>query len=534
MQFDYIIVGAGSAGCVLAARLSEDPDVTVCLIEAGGGGNSPLVRTPAGAAVMLPYKLNNWGFETLPQPGLNGRRGYQPRGKALGGSSAINAMIYARGRATDYDAWARDYGCTGWSWDDVLPYFRRSECNQRFDDPAHGRDGPMHVMDIRDPNPFGAVFLKAAAEAGFAVVDDFNRGDHEGVGYYQVTQKDGQRVSAAHAYLFPAMARDNLTVITGALAQRILFSGRRAAGVQIEREGRSEVLRADQEVLVCAGALQSPQLLMCSGVGPKEHLLKFGILPIADVPGVGANLEDHVRYIVNRRCPSLDLYGISIGGVARMASEFLRYRRDKRGMLASNLAETGGFIKTHPDLAEPDIQLHFVLGMVDNHNRTLHLGHGYSLHACLLKPHSRGTVRLGSADMRDAPLIDPCFFSALEDIETLTRAFTLMRRILDAPAFARFRGVELYTQALADDDATGIQAAIRERGDSVYHPSSTCRMGVDETAVLDLELRVRGVSALRVVDASAMPELIAANTSAAVIMMAEKAADLIKKSRVAA
>ena len=533
MQFDYVIVGAGSAGCVLAARLSEDPALIVCLVEAGGGDGSALIRTPVGAALMVPFKLNNWGFETLPQAGLNGRRGYQPRGKVLGGSSSVNAMIYARGRASDYDAWAAapdagGFGCTGWSWAEVLPYFKKSEHNERFADELHGSGGPLNVADLRDPNPFGAVFIEAARQAGFREVADFNRGDHEGIGRYQVTQLNGERCSAARAYLHPARARANLTVLTGALTRRIVLSGLRAIGVEVERGGMLQTLGAAREVIVCAGALQSPQLLMCSGIGPKDHLREAGVRALADLPGVGGNLQDHVDYIVNRRCKSLDLFGVSAGGGARLLREIARYRRERRGMLASNFAEAGGFVKTSPDLAEPDVQLHFVIGMVDNHNRTLHLGHGYSLHACALKPRSRGRVRLASPDMRDAPLIDPGFFSDPGDLETLVRGFKAMRRILGAPAFAPFRGAELYTAALPDDDERGIRAAIHERADTIYHPCGTCRMGVDDLAVLDPQLRVRGVAALRVADASEMPALVAGNTNAPTIMIAEKAVDLIR------
>ena len=535
MQFDYIIVGAGSAGCVIDARLSEDPAVRVCLLEAGGSDDSALITVPAGAAVMVPLKLHNWGFETVPQPSLNGRRGYQPRGKVLGGSSSTNAMVYIRGRASDYDGWAREHGCAGWSWAEVLPYFKKAEHNERLNDRFHGQGGPLNVTDIAEPNPFGAVFLEAARQSGYREVADFNTGDQEGVGRYQVTQKGGERWSAAHAYLHPVMKRGNLTVLTGALTQRVLFDGRpgqmRAAGVQIERGGRTEVLQAAREVLVCAGALQSPQLLMCSGVGSKAQILEHGIRPVADLPGVGENLQDHIDYIINRRCHSRDLFGISVGGGLRLLREVLRYRREKRGMLASNFAEVGGFVKTLPDLAEPDVQFHFVMGMVDNHNRSLHLGHGYSLHVCALRPKSRGRVTLASADMRDAPVIDPDYFSDLDDLNTLVRGFQAMRRILAAPAFAPFRGTELYTAGLADDDEIGIGEAIHERADTIYHPSGICRMGNDEMAVLDPQLRVRGVQGLRVVDASVMPALVAGNTNAPTIMIAEKAADLILAAR---
>jgi choline dehydrogenase-like flavoprotein len=535
MQYDYIIVGAGSAGCVLAARLSEDPAVSVCLLEAGGGDDSTLIRTPVGAAVMVPLKINNWGFESVPQAAFNGRRSYQPRGKVLGGSSSTNAMIYARGRASDYDGWANDYGCAGWSWEEVLPYFLKAEHNERFTaDPLHGQGGPLNVTDIRDPNPFGATFIEAARQCGYREVADFNTGDQEGVGRYQVTQINGERCSAARAYLHPAMARPNLTILTGALTQRVLFEKSigtpRAAGVQIERKGKTEVLAARREIVLCAGAIQSPQLLMVSGVGPRNHLIEHRLKLVAELPGVGRNLQDHVDYIINRRCPSRELFGVSPGGGMRLAREIFRYRSERRGMLSSNFAEVGGFIKTLPELAEPDIQLHFVVGMVDNHNRTLHLGHGYSLHACVLRPKSRGRITLQSVDMNDSPLIDPDFFSDLDDLETLTRAFRTMRNILGAPAFAHCRGKELYTENLNMDNEMALREAIRERADTIYHPSGTCRMGVDEMAVVDPQLRVRGVEGLRVADASVMPTLVAGNTNAPTMMIGERAADLMRQA----
>ena len=535
MQFDYVIVGGGSAGCVLAARLSEDPAVKVCLVEAGKPDDSALITTPAGAAVMVPFKMHNWGFDTVPQPGLNGRRGYQPRGKVLGGSSSTNAMIYARGRAADYDAWAAPveaggHGCAGWGWNDVLPHFVKSEHNEQIEGDLHGRGGPLNVTGVRSPNPFGRIFLAAAVQAGFREIDDFNTGDHEGVGAYQVTQKGGERWSAARAYLHPALKRPNLQVLTRALTLRVLFQSRRATGVVIEQDGLQKTINASRAVILCAGALQSPQLLMCSGIGPQAHLLEFGIAPVVDAPGVGANLHDHIDYIINRRFSSLDLFGVSIGGSFRLLSEIMRYRRERRGMLTSNFAETGGFVKTLPHLAQPDVQFHFVIGMVDNHNRTLHLGHGYSLHACVLNPASRGSLKLAAADARVAPLIDPAFLSAADDVATLVRGFKAMRRILDAPAFGPFKGRELYTQDLRSDDERGIEAAIRERADTIYHPVGTCRMGADAASVVDLQLRVRGVEALRVVDASIMPALISGNTNAPTIMIAEKAAAMIRSS----
>ena len=561
MKFDYVITGAGSAGCVLANRLSEDPAVTVCVIEAGAPDTSALITAPAGLALLGPLKLHMWGFETTAQAGLNGRRGYQPRGKVLGGSSSTNAMIYLRGHRLDYDGW-RDQGASGWGWDDVLPYFIKAEHNERGANTAqtalHGQNGPLNVTDLRSPNAIAQKLMEAARQAGYPLTADFNTGDTEGFGPYQVTQKGGERWSAARAYLHPAMARPNVTVLTGALTKRIVFENGngagaggtggaggaggaggiggiggsagmpRATGIAFERDGRIETAFAAREVLVCAGAFQSPQLLMCSGIGAGAHLAEHGITPIVESPGVGQNLQDHIDYIINRRHHSLDLFGMSAGGLWRLWQEIGRYRRERRGMCTSNFAETGGFIKTLPDLPKPDVQFHFVIGMVDNHNRTRHAGHGYSLHACVLNPKSVGEVRLASGDMRDAPLIDPRFLSHVDDVATLKRGFMAMRKILNAPAFAPHLGPELYTQGLRDDDDTGLEAAIRARADTIYHPAGTCRMGRDALAVVDPQLRVRGVAGLRVIDASVMPAVTSGNTNAPVIMIAEKAADLIR------
>ena len=541
MKFDYVITGAGSAGCVLAARLSEDPSVTVCLIEAGQPDKSVLISTPAGLALLGPLKLHMWGFETVEQAGLNGRRGYQPRGKVLGGSSSTNAMIYLRGHRLDYDGW-RDGGAAGWGWDDVLPYFIKAEHNERGagdgQTAVHGQGGPLNVADLRSPNGIALKWLEAARQAGYAVTGDFNGGDTEGVGPYQVTQKGGERWSAARAYLHPAMARPNLTVITGALTKRIMLDKHdgslRATGIEFERDGRSETAHAAREVLVCAGALQSPQLLMCSGIGPRAQLAQHGITPLLELPGAGQNLQDHIDYIINRRYDSKDLFGMSLGGLWRLWQEIGRYRRERHGMCTSNYAETGGFIKTLPHLLKPDVQFHFVIGMVDHHNRTRHGGHGYSLHACVLNPQSAGEVRLASGNMRDAPLIDPKFLTHPGDIATLTRGFKAMRKTLNSPAFAAYRGPELYTQDVRDDDDAAIEAAIRARADTIYHPAGTCKMGVDGMAVVDPQLRVHGVAGLRVVDASVMPVLTSGNTNAPVIMIAEKAADLIRAAAKAA
>ena len=529
MEFDYIIVGAGSAGCVLAARLSEDPSVSVVLLEAGGDNNRVLNRVPTGAALhVIKRNACNWAFSTVPQAGLGGRQGYQPRGRGLGGSSALNAMIYLRGQREDYDDWAAD-GAAGWAWTDVLPYFIKAENNERGASGFHGTGGPLNVADLRSPHPAAAAFVEAGQQAGLPRNDDFAGETQEGVGWYQVTQKNGERCSAASAYLAPVRRRSNLRVETEALVKQIVFDGRRAIGVRCEQGRVVRELRARREVLVSAGALQSPQLLMVSGIGPAAHLKQFGIQPIADLP-VGENLHDHPDIIINRRVDDTELLGFSLTGATKLVRAMVRYRRERRGILTSNFAEAGAFIRTLPDLKRPDVQLHFVIGMVDNHNRTYHWGHGMSCHATVLRPASRGTVRLSSADVHVAPLIDPNFLSDAGDLETLVRGFKWMRRIFAQPAFARYGGSErsreLYFSKVEKDDDIG--RAIRERCDTIYHPVGTCRMGVDARAVVDPQLRVRGIERLRVIDASVMPTLTSGNTNAPTIMIAERAADLIK------
>ena len=532
MEFDYIIVGGGSAGCVLAARLSEDPSTTVALIEAGGNNDRVLNRVPVGAALHI-VKRNpcNWGFSTVPQAGLKGRRGYQPRGRGLGGSSALNAMIYLRGQREDYNGWATD-GAPGWAWNDVLPYFIKAENNERGANAFHGAAGPLNVANLRSPHPAAAMFIEAARQAGLPRNDDFAAETQEGVGWYQVTQKQGERWSAARAYLAPARQRPNLHVEIEALATQIVFEARRAVGVRFEQGKVARELRARREVLVAAGALQSPQLLMVSGIGPESHLREVGIEPIADLP-VGNNLHDHPDITINRRVADTDLLGFSLIGGFKLLRAIRRWRLERRGVLTSNFAEAGAFIRTLPEIERPDLQLHFVIGMVDNHNRTYHWGHGMSCHATALRPASRGTVRLASRDMRDAPLIDPAFLSERADLETLVRGFKWVRNIFAQPAFADYSGSdlsrELYFSRVQSDEEIG--QAIRERADTIYHPVGTCRMGSDERAVIDPQLRVRGIDRLRVIDASVMPTLISGNTNAPVIMIAEKAADLIKQAR---
>jgi len=525
-EFDYLVIGGGSAGSVMAGRLSEDVNTSVALFEAGGMGNSWVVKAPAAAVAMLPTSLNNYAYETVPQPGLNGRRGYQPRGKCLGGSSAINAMIYIRGHQSDYDHWA-DLGNTGWSYADLLPYFRKSENNSEFSDPYHGNDGPLHVSNLQTNNPFQKIYLNAVKEAGFPINHDFNAEKQDGLGIYQVTHKNGERWSAARAYLHPHMnTRLNLHVKTLVQVERIFFEGRRAVGISYIQDGVKLEARARKEVILCAGAFNSPQLLMVSGVGPAKHLQDHGIPVVQDLPGVGQNLQDHPDFIFGYEANSLDLMGISLGGAVRMTGNLMKYVRSREGMLATNYAEAGGFLKTDPSLAAPDVQLHFVVALVDDHARNFRLAHGYSCHVCLLRPKSRGQVTLAGSDMRQAPLIDPAFLTAEEDLETLVKGYKLTRKLMNTQALASVRQKDIFTADIHTDDE--IRQLIRERADTVYHPVGTCKMGSDPMAVVDAELKVHGIQGLRVVDGSIMPTLIGGNTNAPIIAIAEKACDMIR------
>jgi choline dehydrogenase-like flavoprotein len=530
LTFDYVIVGGGSAGCVLAARLSEDPAVTVALLEAGPTDNSVLIHCPAGLALLAKNGQANWAFETEPQPGLNGRRGYQPRGKVLGGSSSINAMIYIRGQRADYDHWAAQ-GNAGWGWDDVLPWFKKAEHNERGADAFHGTGGPLNVMDLRSPNPILPAFVQAGRDAGWPLNADFNGAEQEGIGAYQVTHRNGERCSAAKAYLTPHLQRPNLSVITNFRATRILLDGRRAVGVAGLRGGETVTVQARGEVLLAAGALQSPQLLMLSGIGDPAELARHGVAVQHALPGVGRQLHDHVDVVQVVRAPGLkDTFGISPGGLWRIARSIGPWRRERTGMLTTNFAEAGGFIRSSADEALPDLQLHFVVGKLVDHGRKTVLGHGYSCHVCLLQPKSRGSVGLKDANPLSAPRVDPNFLGDADDTARLVRGFKLMRQLLEQPALARLGGRESEASAPARTDAQ-IEQFVRNHADTIYHPVGTCRMGPGADAVVDASLRVHGVERLRVVDASVMPRIISGNTNAPVIMIAERAAAMILAAR---
>ncbi len=524
---DYLVLGGGSGGCAVAGRLSEDPNVSVALVEAGGAGRDWFIRTPMALAAMLPRKLNNWAHDTAPQAGLGGRRGFQPRGKALGGSSAINAMVYIRGHRCDYDGWAA-LGNAGWAYEDVLPYFKRAENNEVFADDFHGRGGPLNVAALRTDNPLQERFLDAAREVQLPVIEDFNGPTQEGCGLYQVTQINGERCSAARAYIHPHMdSRGNLRVLTGATIDRILFEGDRAVGalVRIGREIRR--LRARREVILSAGAFGSPLVLMRSGVGGGEHLRAHGIEVKRDLPGVGCNLQDHPDFAFSYRSDSLDTMGYSAKGARRLMAASKQYKRERRGTVTTNFAEAGGFLKTRRDLPAPDIQLHFVIGIVDDHGRKTHWGHGFSCHMCALRPKARGAVELTSPDPTAPPHIDPNFLGEPADLDTMVEGFKLTRRIMDAPSLRSLRKSDMFTDGVESDDA--IRDVLRRRVDTVYHPVGTCAMGPDPAkAVVDAQLRVHGLRGLRVVDASIMPTLVGGNTNAPTIMIGEKAADMIR------
>ena len=526
-EVDFIVVGGGSGGCAVASRLSEDAATSVALLEAGAKNDNWVVTTPGAMILMVGGKENNWAFDTVPQKGLNGRIGYQPRGKGLGGSSAINAMVYIRGHKWDYDHWA-SLGNTGWGYADVLPYFKKSENNTELDGEYHGKGGPLNVTRLQSDNPVQDMFLQGARELQLPIRDDFNGAEQEGLGIYQVTQKNGERWSAARGYIHPVMdKRSNLQVKTAAYATRILFDGKRAVGVEYTQGNEKKQLRARREVILSSGAFQSPQLMLLSGVGDAAELQKLGIASVHNLPGVGKNLQDHPDFVFGFASDAPYFAGLSFGGIARIFKGIAQYRRERRGPMTSNVAECGGFLKTRPDLSVPDIQLHFCMAMIEDHGRKRRWGTGFSCHVCVLRPKSRGSVWLASADPTKPPAIDPNFLGEQDDLETMVAGFKMTRRLMETPAIKALQKTDHFTADVRTDN--DIRNVLRQRVDTVYHPVGTCKMGVnDAMAVVDPKLKVHGVQGLRVADASIMPTLIGGNTNAPSIMIGEKCADMIK------
>ncbi len=526
-RFDYIIIGAGSAGCVLANRLTEDRTKTVLLLEAGQKDNSILVKMPAGVGSLIKDKgVYNWGFWTEAEPQLENRKLWWPRGKGWGGSSSINGMVYIRGHARDYDQW-RQMGLTGWGYADVLPYFKRSEALEGGGDAWHGGDGPLHVSKASTPNPIYSSTIEAGAQAGYMKTKDFNGFQQEGWGPYQLTIKDGERWSSSKAYLYPALKRPNLTCVTGARTSRLILDGKRVTGVEYLVDGQPVTANANAEVLVCAGAVQSPQILQLSGIGDPEDLTPHGIKVLHALPGVGKNLQDHLDVCISWECP-LPITAYSRTKGLKTLVTGLSYLLFKKGTGRQQMLESGAFLKSRPDLDRPDLQFHTVLAIMQNHGKTVVPKDGFTLHVCQLRPESRGRVGLRSADPNDDPTIFANYLATEEDRRAVREGVKIARQVASQPALDPYRGEE-YSPGKSVQTDDEIDAWIRANAETIYHPVGTCRMGAadDAQAVVDADLKVIGIEGLRVVDASVMPTLIGGNTNAPTMMIAEKISDVI-------
>lgn len=528
-EFDYIIVGAGSSGAVVANRLSADPSVTVCLIEAGPKDTHPLISIPLGIIALAKNPKLNWLLPSVKHKGLNGRQITVPRGKTLGGSSAINGMIYVRGQRQDYDDWAAN-GCTGWAYDDILPYFLKSEknTNDALDSFFHGYTGEQWVSDLKQPNELDYVFIDAACELQYRACDDFNTETPEGVGVYQVTQKHGKRHSTSAAFLTPIQKRQNLMIITDAVVERVVFNGKKACGVSIKKNDSSEQISARCEIVLSAGAIGSPDILMRSGISPAATAKALGVKLIHANENVGKNLQEHVDIMLINSAQSTTSYGISWSAVPRLAIDGVKWVLANSGMLSSNMVEAGGFIKSSPEVERPDLQFCLIPGKKSSRGRMVEWGHGVSLHTCVLRPYSRGSVSRTS--LKGPPDIDLGLLSDERDTKLLTKGAKIARNILAQEPFKPHGLEEIHPgQAVQTDQE--LEQFVRNNAKTIYHPVGTCAMGVNGASVVDARLRVLGVEALRVVDASIMPNIVSGNTNAPCIMIGEKAADMMIEDR---
>jgi len=532
IEADFIVIGAGSAGCTVAARLSEDPATRVLLIEAGGDDKNRWIHIPLGFGKTFADPSVNWCYETEPDPGANNRRVFWPRGKVLGGSSSINGMVYIRGQAEDFDHW-RQLGNTGWSFDDVLPYFRRSERQARGADDFHGGDGPLSVSDV-EQHPICEAFIQSAMELGFPRNDDFNGARQDGVGYHQTTTRKGRRCSTAVGYLRPAMQRSNLRVITSALSESIIVDGQRATGVTYRQGGETHTARARREVILCGGAINSPQLLMLSGIGPAAHLNSLGIPVVRDLPGVGQSLQDHYSAPIKLKCQFPVTVNDVMLSTAKKLKVGLQYYMFHTGPLAMISSPAALFARTRPELASPDIKCSISPFSADRPQDGLHKWSGFTMIAYQLRPESRGEIKLKTTNPADPPAMIPNYLSNPVDQQTIVDGLKLCRQILAHPHLRRFIASEFQPGPAVSSDIQLLDYA-RQRGGTVFHPTSTCKMGVDPMAVVDPELRVSGIDGLRVADASVMPTVVSGNTNAATIMIGEKLADMVSnKLRLAA
>ena len=529
--YDYIVVGAGSAGCVLANRLSADPDVTVALIEAGRSDRTPiaslLVNIPAGVMGTLGNPKYNWGYQFEADPRAGHASIICPRGRIMGGSSAVNGMIYSRGHKADYDGWAA-LGADGWGYKDVLPYFKRSENWTRGASPYHGQGGELEVSDPRDPHPIGEAFVEAGQQLQYRRNDDFNGEEQEGFGHFQLTQTNGERLSTARAFVHPVRDRPNLTVWTHAQTQRVLLDGGRATGIEVRREGRLETLAARREVILAAGTIASPQILMLSGIGPTEALRAVGVPVLHDLPGVGENFQDHQDVLMCFNSPKTTLYGWSWRALPWMLAAPFKYLFQRKGAMTTNTVEAGGFIRSGPEADRPDLELMIGPELMNQRNRKIPHGHGFSIHISLLTPKSRGRITLASSDPAAPPRIQGNFLSDPYDLERLMRGVRITRRLIGSPALDAYRGDEVMPGPGTDTDEE-VEAFVRDSLGTTFHPVGTCRMGQDAMAVVDPELKVRGIEGLRVIDASVMPTIIAGHTNAPSIMIAERGAEMIRR-----